>query len=51
MLRRNGPVINSVETVLGPEKILWSEKFVKEVGFEPGVSYLLWFCAYVDEVS
>jgi len=37
MLRRNSPVINSVESVLRPEKSLWWERFVKEVGLEPGV--------------
>jgi len=37
MLRRNGPVIKSVESVLRPEESLWWERFVKEVGFEPRV--------------
>jgi len=37
MLRRNGPVIKSVESVLRPERSLWWEIFVKEVGFEAGV--------------
>jgi len=37
MLRRNSPVIRYVESVLRPEESLWWEKFVKEVGFEPGV--------------
>ena len=37
MLRRNGPVIKSVESVLRPEWSLWRERFAKEVGFEPGV--------------
>jgi len=36
-LRRNGPVIKSVESVVRPEESLWWERFVKEVGFEPGV--------------
>jgi len=36
MLRRNSPVIKSVELVLMPERVWW-ERFVKEVGFEPGV--------------
>jgi len=36
MLRRNGPVI-AVESVLRPEGSLWWERFVKKVGFEPGV--------------
>ena len=37
MLRRNGPVIKSVESVLMPEGSLWWERFVKEVGLEPAV--------------
>ena len=37
MLRRNGPVVKSVESVLRLEWSLWSERFVKEVGLEPGV--------------
>jgi len=37
MLTRNGPVIKSVESVLRTEVSLWWERFVKEVGFEPGV--------------
>jgi len=37
MLRRNGPVIKSMESVLRPEGSLWWEIFVKEVGFEPEV--------------
>jgi len=36
MLRRNGPVVKSVESVLKPEG-LWWERFVEEVGFEPGM--------------
>jgi len=36
VLRRNGPVIKSVES-LRPEESLWWERFVKEVGFESGV--------------
>ena len=38
MLRRNDPVIKSVESVLRPgrESMVW-ERFVKEVGLEPGV--------------
>jgi len=36
MLRRNGPVVKSVESVLRPEGSLWWERFVKEVGLEPG---------------
>jgi len=30
-------VIKSVESVLRPEESVWWERFVKEVGFEPGV--------------
>jgi len=37
MLRRNGPVIKSVELVLRLEGMLWWERFVKEVGLEQGV--------------
>ena len=37
MLRRNGPVVKSVESVLRPEGSLWWERFVKKVGLEPGV--------------
>jgi len=37
MLRRNGPVEKSVESVLRPEGSLWWERFVKDVGFEAGV--------------
>jgi len=36
MLRRNGPVIKSVESVRRLEESMWW-RFVKEVGFEPGV--------------
>jgi len=32
MLRRNGPVIKSLESVLRPEESLWWERFVVEVG-------------------
>ena len=38
MLRRNGPVVKSVESVLRLEGSLWWERFVKEVGLEPGSS-------------
>ena len=31
MLRRNGPVVKSVESVLRLEGSLWWERFVKEV--------------------
>jgi len=38
MLRRNGPVIKSVESVLRPEESLWWETFVEDVDLiEPGV--------------
>jgi len=37
MLRRNGPVIKSVESVLILEGRLWWERFVKDLGLEPGV--------------
>jgi len=37
MLRRNGLVVKSVESVLRLEGSLWWERFVKEVGLEPGV--------------
>ena len=34
MLRRNDPVVKSVESVLTLEGSLWWERFVKEVGLE-----------------
>ena len=37
MLRSNGPVVKSVESVLRLEGSLWWERFVKKVGLEPGV--------------
>jgi len=37
MLRRNGPVIKPVKSVLRPKESLWSGGLKKEVGFEPGV--------------
>jgi len=37
MLRRNGPVIKSVESVLRPEGSPWWERFLKEVGLKLGV--------------
>ena len=37
MLRRNGPVVKSMESVLRLEGSLWGERFVEEVGLEPGV--------------
>jgi len=37
MLRRNGPVVKWVESVLRLEGTLWWESFVKEVRLEPGV--------------
>ena len=36
MLRRNGPVVKSVESFLRLDS-LWGERFVEEVGLEPGV--------------
>jgi len=38
MLRRKLQVKKSVELVLGMEESLWWERFVKEVGLEPGVN-------------
>jgi len=39
MLRRNGPVIKSVESVLRPGESLYGwEKFVSDVGFDPRVT-------------
>jgi len=38
MLRRNGPVVKSVESVLRLEGSLWWERFVKEVGLEAGMN-------------
>jgi len=35
MLRRNGPVIKSIESAMRPKESLWWERFV--VGFQPGV--------------
>ena len=32
MLRRHGPVVKSVESVLRLEGSLWGERFVEEVG-------------------
>ena len=37
MLRRDGPVVKSVESVLRLEGSLWLERFVKEIGLETGV--------------
>jgi len=37
MLRRNGPVVKSVESVLRLEGNLWWERSVKEVGLEAAV--------------
>jgi len=34
MLRRKGPFIRFVDSVLRPKESLWWETFVKEVGFE-----------------
>jgi len=49
MLRRNGPVIKSVELVLRPEGSLWWERFVKKVGLEPGVKE--WWVDWVRRCS
>ena len=38
MLRRNGPVVKSVESVLRPEGSLWGERFVEEVGLEASIA-------------
>ena len=40
MLRRNGPVVKSVESVLRLEGSLWWERFVKEVGIRRNYSQL-----------
>jgi len=37
MLRRNGPVIKTAESVLRLEGSRWWERFVKEVGLEQAV--------------
>ena len=37
MLRRNGPVVKSMESVLRLEGSLWWERSVEEVGLEAGV--------------
>jgi len=37
MLRRNGRVKHRAWSVVRPEESLWRERFVKEVGLEPGV--------------
>jgi len=37
MLRKSGPVVKSVESVLRSAGSLWWERFVKEVGLEPEV--------------
>ena len=37
MLRGNGLVIKSVESVLRPVESLWWERFVKKIGLEPEV--------------
>jgi len=47
MLRRNVPVIKSVELVLRPEGSLWWERFMKEICLEPGVKEReLWMGRY-----
>jgi len=38
VLGRNGPAMKSMESVLRLEGSLWWERFVKEVGLEPGVN-------------
>jgi len=43
MLRRNGPVINSVASVLRPKGSLWWKKIVKEVERYKGSPSLLTF--------
>jgi len=49
MLRRNGPVVKSVESVLRLEGSLWWERFVKEVGLEAGVKDReLWMVSVVS---
>ena len=37
ILRRNGPVVKSVESVLSPEGSLWWERSVKDVRLKPGL--------------
>jgi len=37
MLRGNGPALKSMESVLRPKESLWWERFMKDVGFEPGM--------------
>jgi len=37
MHRKNGPVIESVESVLRPKGSPCREKFVKEIGYKQGV--------------
>jgi len=48
MLRRNGPVVKSVESVLRLEGSLWGERFVEEVIFAHvcllSAYLLLFFC-------
>ena len=39
MLRRNGPVVKSVESVLRLERSLWRENFVEEPGVKERGSY------------
>jgi len=49
MLRRNGPVVKSVESVLRLEGSLWWERFVKEVDFEQAVREIeLWMVRVVS---
>ena len=49
MLRRNGPVVKSVESVLRLERSLWWGRFVKEIGLEPGAKEReLWMARVVS---
>ena len=53
MLRRNSPVVKSVESVLRREGSIWRERFVKEVGHEAGVKKRMsygWWEWWVDKV-
>ena len=50
MLRRNGPVVKSVESVLRLEGSLWGERFVEEVGiaFVFLFYFLLFVCLHIS---
>jgi len=39
ILRRNFPVIKSVESILRPEESLWCERFVEEVGSDHNFNF------------